>query len=83
MHPSSEHGRLQVKDEGYAIDHNGYCITVFSAPNYVDQMGNKGAFIRFNGKDMSPQFTTFTAVEHPEIKPMAYANPFMNSMFGM
>ena len=27
-------------------------ITVFSAPNYCDQMGNKGAFIRFNGKDM-------------------------------
>lgn len=37
----------QVKDEGYAVEHNGKCITVFSAPNYCDQMGNKGAFIRF------------------------------------
>ncbi|KAK9809755.1 hypothetical protein WJX73_003393 [Symbiochloris irregularis] len=73
----------EVKDEGYAIDHNGYCITVFSAPNYVDQMGNKGAFIRFTGKDMTPQFTTYDAVPHPEIRPMAYANPFLGSMLGM
>lgn len=73
----------EVKDDGYAIDHNGYCITVFSAPNYVDQMGNKGAFIHFEGKDMSPQFTTYEAVPHPEVRPMAYANPFMGSIFGM
>ena len=73
----------QVKDEGYAVDHDGYCITVFSAPNYVDQMGNKGAYIHFNGRDMTPQFTTFEAVPHPEIRPMAYANPFLGSMLGM
>jgi len=23
------------------VEHNGKCITVFSAPNYCDQMGNK------------------------------------------
>jgi hypothetical protein len=51
----------EVKDEGYLVEHDGKCITVFSAPNYCDQMGNKGAFIRF-GKDMKPQFTQFTAV---------------------
>lgn len=39
----------EVKEEGYAVEHDGYCITVFSAPNYVDQMGNLGAFIRFEG----------------------------------
>jgi hypothetical protein len=31
--------------DGYAIEHDGLCITVFSAPNYVDQVGNKGAFV--------------------------------------
>lgn len=51
----------EVKDEGYLVEHDGKCITVFSAPNYCDQMGNKGAFIRFE-KDMKPKFTQFTAV---------------------
>jgi hypothetical protein len=36
-----------VKEEGYLVEHGGLCITVFSAPNYCDQMGNKGAFITF------------------------------------
>ncbi len=31
-------------------------------------MGNKGAFIRFNGSDMVPHFTTFEAVPHPSVK---------------
>ena len=29
----------EVKDAGYVVDHDGKCITVFSAPNYCDQMG--------------------------------------------
>ena len=74
---------LQVKDEGYEVEHNGYCVTVFSAPNYCDQMNNKGAWIRFNGKDMSPQFTQFEAVPHPDVKAMAYAGNFYSSMLGM
>ena len=57
---------MQVKDEGYEVEHNGYCVTVFSAPNYCDQMNNKGAWIRFSGKDMTPQFTQFEAVPHPK-----------------
>lgn len=28
----------EVKDEGYEIEHNGKLITVFSAPNYCDQV---------------------------------------------
>lgn len=54
----------EVKDEGYLVEHDGKCITVFSAPNYCDQMGNKGAFIRFE-KNMVPIFTQFTAVVRP------------------
>ena len=36
----------EVKPEGYVVEHGGKCVTVFSAPNYCDQLGNKGAFIR-------------------------------------
>jgi diadenosine tetraphosphatase ApaH/serine/threonine PP2A family protein phosphatase len=28
----------EVKDEGYEEDHDGKLITVFSAPNYCDQV---------------------------------------------
>jgi serine/threonine-protein phosphatase 5 len=67
----------EVKDEGYEVEHNGQLITVFSAPNYCDQMGNKGAYINFNGTDMKPKCVSFTHVPHPAVGPMAYASPFM------
>ena len=68
----------EVKDEGYVVEHDGKCITIFSAPNYCDQMGNKGAFIRFK-EDMKPNFTQFTSSPHPSIPPMHYAG----NMFGL
>jgi len=71
----------EVKDEGYEVTHDGKCITVFSAPNYCDTMGNKGAFITMLGKDLKPNFTTYEAVPHPNVKPMAYANSLL-SLFG-
>ncbi|KAF7267558.1 protein phosphatase D3 [Rhynchophorus ferrugineus] len=70
----------EVKSEGYEVAHDGKCITVFSAPNYCDTMGNKGAFIVLNGKDMIPKFTTYEAVSHPNVKPMAYANSLLTSL---
>eukprot|EP00126_Sphaerothecum_destruens_P006007 Sdes_comp19168_c0_seq1m9948 len=71
----------EVKDNGYEIAHNGKCITVFSAPNYCDQMGNKGAFIRVTAPELRPEYTCFTAVPHPAVKPMAYASNF--GLFGL
>jgi serine/threonine-protein phosphatase 5 len=68
----------EMKPNGYEEEAKGRVITIFSAPNYCDQMGNKGAFIRFNGNDMKPKFTTFPAVEHPKVPVMAYARG-MNS----
>ncbi|CAD7964792.1 unnamed protein product [Amoebophrya sp. A120] len=42
----------EMKDEGYELEHNGKLCTIFSAPNYCDQMKNKGAFIRYKvGKE--------------------------------
>eukprot|EP00096_Caligus_rogercresseyi_P007909 TRINITY_DN2605_c0_g1_i2.p1 TRINITY_DN2605_c0_g1~~TRINITY_DN2605_c0_g1_i2.p1 ORF type:complete len:485 (-),score=166.64 TRINITY_DN2605_c0_g1_i2:883-2337(-) len=68
----------EVKEEGYEVDHEGKCITVFSAPNYCDITGNKGAFINLKGDDLSPKYVTYGAVPHPNIKPMAYVtNSFL------
>ncbi|GAB5033816.1 serine threonine-protein phosphatase 5 [Nannochloropsis oceanica] len=67
----------EVKEEGYSVEHDGKCVTVFSAPNYCDQMGNKGAFIRFCHGENEPVYTQFEAAPHPPIKPMAYARNMM------
>lgn len=69
----------EVKDEGFELTHDGFCCTIFSAPNYCDQMQNKGAFIRFDGCDMVPHFTQFEAAPHPQVPAMKYAS----GMFGM
>lgn len=52
----------EVKDEGYEVEADGRVITIFSAPNYCDQMGNKGALIRFKGSEMKPKFVQFSSV---------------------
>ncbi|XP_072884916.1 serine/threonine-protein phosphatase 5-like [Hemitrygon akajei] len=67
----------EVKPEGYEVTHNGKCITVFSAPNYCDQMGNQGAYIHLRGSDLKPFFHQFKTVPHPNVKPMAYANSLL------
>lgn len=40
----------EVKEAGYEIEHGKKCVTVFSAPNYVDQMGNMACVIRMRRK---------------------------------
>ena len=70
----------EVKDEGYLVEHDGQTITVFSAPNYCDSMGNKGAFIHLE-QSLEPKFTQFESVPHPPIRPMAYASG-MGGLFG-
>ncbi|XP_012231410.1 serine/threonine-protein phosphatase 5 [Linepithema humile] len=70
----------EVKNDGYEVGHDGKCITVFSAPNYCDTMGNQGAFITLNGKDMKPYFTSYEAMPHPNVRPMAYANSLLKFM---
>lgn len=70
----------EVKADGYELAHEGKCITVFSAPNYCDTMGNRGSFITMNGTDLKPNFTTYSEVPHPDVKPMAYASSLFNFM---
>lgn len=62
----------QTKDEGYEIERGDQVITVFSAPNYCDQMKNKGAYIIFK-EDVVPDFRKFEAVKHPNVPCMYYA----------
>ncbi|KAI8808905.1 serine/threonine-protein phosphatase 5-like protein [Cladochytrium replicatum] len=69
----------EVKQEGYSKDHNGKCITIFSAPNYCDSVGNKGAYIHIT-PDLSMKFNQFEAVPHPPIKPMQYAAGVFNML---
>lgn len=68
----------EVKQMGYEVAHDGQCITVFSAPNYCDTMGNQGAIIRLEAPSLKPDFLRFDAVSHPDMKPMAYANHLLN-----
>jgi serine/threonine-protein phosphatase 5 len=72
----------QVQENGYAIQHGGKCVTVFSAPNYIGQMGNKGAVCNItfkpDGSVIQPLgFTPFDAQPIPaKYRPMRYASAF-------
>lgn len=65
----------EMKEDGFEVEHGGKLITVFSAPNYCDQMGNMGAYIRLDGATMTPTMRSFAAVPHPPVMAMQYANP--------
>ncbi|WFD44572.1 protein-serine/threonine phosphatase [Malassezia psittaci] len=69
----------EVRQGGYAEEHNGLCCTVFSAPNYCDSAGNLAAFARIDAQG-TLSWTTFTAQPHPNIRPMAYANGPMGGL---
>uniref|UniRef100_A0A7S1V932 Serine/threonine-protein phosphatase n=1 Tax=Sexangularia sp. CB-2014 TaxID=1486929 RepID=A0A7S1V932_9EUKA len=63
----------QVRDDGFTVEHGSKLITIFSAPNYCDNQGNKAAFINCKA-DGEMKFTQFEAQPHPNTRPMAYAS---------
>lgn len=67
----------EVRMEGYEVEHDGRCITVFSAPKYCDTTENKGAFINI-GPELKLDFKVFEAVPHPDIRPMV--NPVLSCL---
>ncbi|KAJ3194573.1 NADH dehydrogenase [ubiquinone] flavoprotein 1, mitochondrial [Irineochytrium annulatum] len=69
----------EVKNDGYEVAHGGKCVTIFSAPNYCDTVGNKGAYIEI-GPDLKLKYHQFSAVQHPAVKAMHYASPSFNMM---
>lgn len=66
----------QVAD-GARVEHNGLCITVFSAPNYCDVVGNKGSVLHVEretrtgldrGSKLRVTALNFYAKRHPRMK---------------
>jgi serine/threonine-protein phosphatase 5 len=69
----------QLQDAGYLVQHAGKCITVFSAPNYIGRMQNKGAIVVLKFEDdgalKDPEFLQFSAQPIPAAyPPMKFAN---------
>ncbi|GAA5992628.1 hypothetical protein JCM11641_003530 [Rhodosporidiobolus odoratus] len=69
----------EVRQGGYSVEHGGLLVTVFSAPNYVDQVGNLAAFATID-ETGEMRLDTFEAQPHPPMKPMAYAGGFGGMM---
>ena len=65
----------ECKNEGYEI--LGDVITVFSAPNYCDTMGNQGAILQLKGDSIKIQ--QFNAVWHPLVQSFALLNNWIFS----
>ena len=36
----------ECRQQGFSVHHDGRCVTIFSAPNYCDSVGNLGAVLR-------------------------------------
>jgi len=57
-------------------------MSVFSAPNYLDTGGNRGAFLQLSptgpGGSLEVKPTSYTAVPHPDLPPM-YHQEFINT----
>ena len=71
----------ELKEAGYEVEQDGQLVTVFSAPNYCDQMGNKGALLRFTS-EMEYSVHQFDAVPPPPVHAMAYAG-HMSALYGL
>ena len=65
----------ECKSEGYEI--LGDVITVFSAPNYCDTMGNKGAVIQLKKNDI--KIKQFSSTWHPQVESFAILNNWIFS----
>jgi serine/threonine-protein phosphatase 5 len=69
----------EVRNDGYEEEHDGLTVTIFSASNYVDQVGNKGAFARIDAHG-TIDYIQFEAQPHPDMRPMHYVSGAMGGM---
>jgi len=71
----------EVKADGFLYDHSNL-MSVFSAPNYLDTGGNKGAFLQLSptgpGGSLVVTPTSYSAVPHPDLPPM-YHQEYINT----
>ncbi|CAJ1444630.1 unnamed protein product, partial [Effrenium voratum] len=68
----------ECQDNGFEWAHDKRCLTVFSAPNYCDEVGNQGAVIRLRAQDspgMDVEVRQFGEAKKPKnyVECMAYA----------
>ena len=61
----------EVKDEGYLVEHGGCWSPCSRRRTTAIRWGTRGRSSSSAG--MKPEYTKFDAVEHPPIRPMAYA----------
>lgn len=70
----------EVKSNGFLYDHPTL-LSVFSAPNYLDTGGNKGAFLTLTPDGPNGHLkivpTSYTAVPHPDL-PAMYHQEYIN-----
>lgn len=67
----------EVKEDGWKQDHPKL-YTVFSAPNYMDVGGNRGAFLTLTnvGGSLECTPTEFEKSDHPDVPPMIWQAHF-------
>jgi len=70
----------EVKEFGWKQDHP-QLYTVFSAPDYMDTGGNKGAFMTVanNNGTLTVTPTEFEKTEHPQTPPMIWQSYFVEN----
>merc|ERR1712057_31513 len=68
----------EVKEFGWKQDHPNL-YTVFSAPNYMDTGGNKGAILHLKNEGAGLTITPveFDRTDHPDVPPMIWQDYFM------